>query len=405
MTYKPISMLLVWVFILGLSCANYSCDGSGNNQSSNDTVVVGALLATTGSLSSLGQSSSAALDLAVRDVNDYLAKNGAGFTIALKKADTQANTDMALNQMMSLYESGVKVSVGPQTTEEVHKVLGWANSNGFIVFSDASTAPSLATGGDNILRMTLDDTHQAKAIVVKMQEDDIKVIVPLWLDNSYSNELVAMVAEEFAAKKGVMAAGIKYESKTKDFSSVASALKNQVADAINQYGASSVAVYMVSFEEFNDIFRLADGDPVLSSVKWYGSDACAKDMAIINNNVSARFAYTVSLRCPSFTAAGVSAEDTSKSVAALTGITPSDYGLAAYDALWIIAKAYQQAGVKASTEELNAAIIWASNHYYGATGITDLNSAGDRAFAYYSFWEVDKDDSGYFWTTTSGVVK
>ncbi|MBF0566701.1 MAG: ABC transporter substrate-binding protein [Nitrospirae bacterium] len=402
---RSVEAFYIMVFMAILSLSVFSCGGSGGGSSSSNTVVIGALLTQTGSLSSSGISASAALDLAVGDINAYLAQQGAGFTIALQKSDTQSDPAIALQQAKGLAASGIKIAVGPLTSGEAQSIVGWANSNGFIMVSPSSTAPSLAIAGDNLFRMTPDDTHQASAVTFLMGNDQIQAIVPIWRDDVYGNELVSTVKNDFQSAQGEVMDGVKYDTSTTNFSAPVAALKAQVAAAVNRYGTSKVAVYMVAFEEFNDIFKPAANDAVLSSVKWYGSDSCAGDSILLGNAVAAQFAWSVNLVCPSFEADGTSADKISGRIAQVTGKTPDDYALAAYDALWIIANAYMKAGVSASTADLKSAIVSVADSYYGATGVTELNNAGDRAYGFYSFWQVYKDGGGYFWTSMSGVVR
>lgn len=400
-----VKTLFIVVLMGLLSLFIFSCNNSGGSSHSSTPVVIGALLAQSGSDSSAGLSASAALDLAAGDINRYLVQQNAGFTIVLQKADTQTDPAVALQRAKGLAAAGIKIAVGPQTSGEAQSILDWANSNGFIMMSHSSTAPSAAIAGDNLFRMTTDDTHQADAITFAFWFDQIKAIVPIWRDDVYGNELVSAVKNNFQSVQGVVMDGVKYDTSTTDFRTQTAALKAQISAAVNQYGASNVAVYMVSLEEFISIFNQAANDAVLSSVKWYGSDSCARDSNLPGNAAAVQFAYSVKLECPSFEAVGASADNISSRIEQVTGRTPDDYALAAYDALWIIAKAYMQAGVSASTGDLKSAIVSVANSYYGATGVTELNDAGDRAYGLYSFWQVDKADAGYFWTSTLGVIR
>ncbi|MBF0564204.1 MAG: ABC transporter substrate-binding protein [Nitrospirae bacterium] len=395
---------IIFALIVLLILSFFSCGGSGGSNSSK-TVVIGALLAKTGSLSSMGLSAGTALNLAVGDVNAYLTQQNAGFTIALQAVDTQTDPAVALVQARSLASSGIKVAVGPQSSGEAQSILDWANSNGFIMISPPSTAPSLAIAGDNLFRMTPDDTHQAVAVTSKMESDKIQAIVPIWRDDIYGDELVSAAVSDFQYAGGLAMSGVKYDTSTTNFAPQVAALKTQVAAAVNKYGASRVAVYIVAFEEFINIFQLAANDPVLSSVKWYGNDACAVNSTLLNNAAASGFAYSVNLACTSFEAGGTSSDAISGRIAQVTGQTPDTYALAAYDALWIIAKAYMKAGVWASTADLKSAIVSVADHYYGATGVTLLNDAGDLEYGLYTFWQLSKNTKGYTWTTTSGVVR
>ncbi|MCS7117885.1 MAG: ABC transporter substrate-binding protein, partial [Thaumarchaeota archaeon] len=58
-------------------------------------IQIGALLPLTGDLASYGENSRAALELAEREVNDYLRSIGAGFTIRVVVEDTETKPETA----------------------------------------------------------------------------------------------------------------------------------------------------------------------------------------------------------------------------------------------------------------------------------------------------------------------
>ena len=70
---------------------------------------IGALLPLTGALSSLGKFSEAGVLLAETEVNAFLTKAGATFTIKVLVEDTQTKPDVALQKIQSLAAKGVKL--------------------------------------------------------------------------------------------------------------------------------------------------------------------------------------------------------------------------------------------------------------------------------------------------------
>ena len=46
---------------------------------------------------------------------------------------------------------------------------------------------------------------------------------------------------------------------------------------------------------------------------------------------------------------------------------------------------------------MNVAIPLVADSYYGITGNTALNAAGDRKYARYDFWSVMQENGAYTW--------
>lgn len=173
---------------------------------------------------------------------------------------------------------------------------------GILLISPSSTAPSLALAGNNVFRLVPDDTHQAQAISREMWRDGVRVVVPMWRTDIYGNELVSAVKEEFGKLGGTVLDGIGYIPSTGDFfaslnrinfivwSQDLKSLSSKVSEALTHYGANKVGVYLVAFDEVAPIFIGAQNQPVLSTVKWYGSDGSVLNNKLVRNKEAAMFA-------------------------------------------------------------------------------------------------------------------
>ena len=78
------------------------------------------------------------------------------------------------------------------------------------------------------------------------------------------------------------------------------------------------------------------------------------------------------------------------------GNVPQPYAYAAYDSAWVITIAYLETSSDAASV-MRVAIPQVADSYYGITGNTALNAAGDRKFAYYDFWSVRQENGAYNW--------
>jgi hypothetical protein len=71
-----------------------------------------------------------------------------------------------------------------------------------------------------------------------------------------------------------------------------------VSDAVKKYGANSVGVYAISFDEITPILIQSPLYEVLGKVRWYGSDSIAQNHHITKNIDSALFAMKTDLSNP-----------------------------------------------------------------------------------------------------------
>jgi branched-chain amino acid transport system substrate-binding protein len=83
----------------------------------------------------------------------------------------------------------VRIVIGPATSAAVKAVKDFADENDVLLISHSSTAPSLAIAGDNLFRFVPEDRQQGEAIAKKMWNDGIPIVVPMWRNDIYGNEL------------------------------------------------------------------------------------------------------------------------------------------------------------------------------------------------------------------------
>lgn len=161
---RPACAIAVAVSILSsspaLASAPSGAPGHRVDQSTPQTLTIGALLDLSGNGATLGRNSQAALNLAAADINTEFQSVGSSVSVQISVQDTGLNPSTALQDSQLLASQGVQVVIGPQTSSEVAAIQPWADSNGLLVVSHGSTASSLSNRDDNILRFVPDDTHE-----------------------------------------------------------------------------------------------------------------------------------------------------------------------------------------------------------------------------------------------------
>jgi branched-chain amino acid transport system substrate-binding protein len=363
-------------------------------------VTIGGIFSLTGNWSSLGVTSKAAMELAVEDVNAYAA--GRGITFRADVRDTRLEPATALSAVQALRGAGVQVIVGPQSSAELAAIKSYVDANPVLVVSQSSTAGSLAIKNDRILRFTPADSLEGVAVSALMWADGVRAIVPAWRADAGNQGLHTATAARFAGLGGNVSAGVEYAAGTTSFAATVAALGTQVRAALATRPASQVAVYLAGFDEVADVFAVAAADPVLASVRWYGADGIVGSTVLLGRPAAVAFAGTVGFPSPIFGLDPSAAAKWQPLAARIKqragGTDPDAFALAVYDAVWVAAQAYLASPAGVSTDELASRFTAAANSFYGATGWTALNAAGDRQYANFDFWAVRPSGATHAWT-------
>jgi branched-chain amino acid transport system substrate-binding protein len=393
--------------------ASTSCDNDSSGPTETEEILIGGLFSLTGSWSSLGVTSKAAMEIGIEDVNQYLADGGSGMRFTAAIRDTKLDPAMALTHVTELKSAGAEVVIGPQSSAEVAAIKSYVDANGILVASPSSTAGTLAIAGDNIFRFTPSDTLEAVALVGLMKADGMTTIIPFWR-NDAGNVGLQVATRALFAQVGSVKAGVQYPATQPDFAAALASLKTQVQAAITERGGTAgIAVAHAGFDEVVDVFKLATTDQVLSSVRWYGTDGTALTEPLRSDPVAAAFARKVSFWAPIpgvDAAASARWQPVAARIAAKAGSPPDAFGLAVYDAVWVAAQAYLAAGGKGRATALRKAFVTSAEGFYGASGWTALNAAGDRRFGDFDFFSLSQAGAGFAWSlrahynTQSGVL-
>jgi branched-chain amino acid transport system substrate-binding protein len=383
-------------------------------QSSKTEIRVGALLSITGAGSSLGNTSRAALEVAVKRLNHRL-KNA---HVTLDLVDTGQDPDRAKAGFDMLAGEGVKLIIGPQSSSEVAAIMDAANQRGVLVVSQGSTASSLGIPNDMIFRFVPTDHVEGRATVDLIKKDGKKTIVPLWRNDRGNQGLADSVRAAATAEGITVTDGFRYEPNTTDFGAALQAVAQQVAKA-------GTAVYLAGFEEVADVLAAAGSVQGLDQATWYGGDGSAHAKQLVDDAQTVAFAEKTGSFPSPLVALPKGAEN--RHHALLKQITrrataPVDaFGLAAYDAVQVGVRALVAAGPNADAAALRSAFTNAADGDKGITGTIELDQNGDRASAPYAFlsicfkkspawhrtgtWTPGADPSGPGRTTVTGCPK
>ena len=365
---------------------------------------IGAALPLTGDLATYGENARVALNLALQEINTLLNQTNAGYQLNIIYEDTQTKPDVALTKTQSLASKGCQVILGYYSSGELRNCQTYATTNQLVLISPSSTAISLAIDKPYIFRFCPADDKQGPAMARGMVSLGISHIVSIWRGDTYGDGLVNSTQTKFAALGGTYdSAGIRYDINAVEHSTEVALLAQKVQSTVDLYGASTVAVYAVTFEEIVSIMTAANQYPILSQVKWFGSDGAAlsdkviKDATVANFSATTRFPSTYF--APTFSS---NLEKVRDYVNQTLGRTADPYALGMYDELWVVAKCigFTQQYTGSS---INKALKTMAGLTFGSTGWIQLDQFGDRSIGDYQFWEVYAVNSTTFNWKLSGL--
>lgn len=268
-----------------------------------------------------------------------------------------------------------------------------------VLLSPSSVASSLAID-DNLFRMAPADTEQAKAISALFNHDGKKVIIPVVRDDVWGDGLLNDLDQIKDEAALTVLNAILFDPNTFGKEAVASSLAASIDQALMQYPAEEVAVYLLSFGEGTDILEAASAESICALVSWYGSSAFAKSAELLNNTAAASFAQQQGFLCPSF-APDPAASDLWEPFTArlhnMLGREPEVYALTANDALWLMAQARQEQFGKTDIASYKSALVQVAARHFGITGRLLFNEYGDREHSAYDFWRLEMEGTEYQW--------
>lgn len=386
----------------------WACDSEENVQPEPADITVGAILSLDGQWSTLGRNSEAALDIAVSEINEYYQSNGFNAELSVRIYDSGLDPDVALQHLKTAVSDDIKVIIGPQSSAELAALKPFADENGVLVISTASTAGSLSLPGDYIYRFCPDGTLEGQALAKKIYEDGVRALVTVSRDDVGNKGLETDLVAAFESLGGTVHSLDSYSADISDFSTVIEGIESNLTGTISTFGADATGVYIAAFDEGVSLFGQAVDNPTLSSVNWYGGDGLVSSEALIQDDAASEFAVETNFIAPNFAlpeSARTTWQPLLEEIESRTGLSVSAFALAAYDALWVTAMTYesrsQQVIPPFSVVDFSGAFRNEADKHSGATGPTQLNGNGDRSVASFGFWGVVKMDNVYQWNLDS----
>ena len=332
---------------------------SGNTAEGGEAAIkLGMCGPLTGGAAVYGTAVKAGMEIAVEEIN---AKGGLQFELNCQ--DDEHNAEKAVNAYNSLVDWGMQVMAGPVTTAPSTAVAGECANDSIFMLTPSASGVDVIEAGDNIFQICFTDPNQGTASADYISTNKLGTKIGVIYDSSdaYSSGIY----EKFKAQAETVGLEIVCaEAFTADNKSD---LTSQVT-ACQKAGADLVFLPFYAVEAAQ---VLTYADKIGYKPLFFGCDGM--DGILTTEGFDPALAEGLMLLTPF--SADASDEATQSFVAKFqekTGIIPNQFAADAYDVIYAIAQACENAGVTAdmSAADINAALIaqFTSMTFDGLTG-------------------------------------
>src|SRR2546430_5180987 len=436
---KTVSLAVALILLIavmaaetGVTYVGLLAGGSFNSGlcSSGRTLTIGMLTDLSSDLASQGTRARDAAQLAVTDINSYLASPQGAATsgtaacnvkFAVSVTDYALDGAKALSGLQTFAAAGVQVVVGPLNSGAAQNILQYANTNHIALISPSSTSVALAIPNDYLFRTAPNDRWQGQADSAMLKAEGATKVIILQRHDTYGDALANATAVNFAGtgtiNYGTCVASdtvcvLRYDTTLKTFGTIIPTLTSTYQTLNTGSNTNKVAIDAISFEEFGEIvIEISQSTNVATNALlttdtlpgsgsgpthiWTGTDGQAQDTVLSGNSTSGPILSNI--RLPS-TIYGF--QNTTKTLALqknfsgnYTGVVCDNYCRGAYDDVWLGALATLSAGAYEGTK-IQAVMLGVANSYYGVTGPASLEASGDRVATIYEIWKVITPSDG-----------
>ncbi|MEM4470621.1 MAG: ABC transporter substrate-binding protein [Zestosphaera sp.] len=384
---KTLALVIV-VLIIGLAVGYGIAAVTGGGAVTTVTVTpekkvytIGFTLPLSGELSSIGKVWEKVVQLAIEDLNKEVQAYGFNVEFRSVILDDGTTAERALQNVQSFVQQGIKVVIGPAASAQVKAVKSYVDANKIVLISPSSTAPTLAIPNDYIFRTVGSDAGQAKALAALAYQEGARKVIVFYRNDEYGKAF-ADFFENYFREMGGTVVKLPYQTGLPDYASEVATL----ASKVQSEGAEAVVLIAFDTDGANILSHAAESD-VLSSVRWFISEGPHGAKELLSSAVG-QFASRVRLfgTRPLFIANPLY-EDFKNRMVQRFGEEPGVFSENLYDAVKLAGWAILRAGTY-DGEAIRAALIEVAKTYYGPSGWTIFDSAGDKAQQDYGVWAI-----------------
>ena len=364
--FAAVSMAVVMTLAFA-GCGNDSGTNTGDGAAK---FVIGGIGPTTGDAAVYGQGVKNAAEMAVEEINANGGING--YQVEFLWQDDVHDTEKAVNAYNSLKDQGMQMLMGTVTSAPCTAVVALTEEDNMFQLTPSGSAVE-SIKGDNAFRVCFSDPNQGVGSADYFAENfpNAKVGVVYNSSDVYSNGIFKTFKKEAAAKGvNVVATEAFTKDSAQDFTVQIQKMKESGADL----------VFLPFYAQEASLF-LTQADKAGLDAQFFGCDGL--DGLIKQLGSNAQLAEGVMLLTPY---AADSDNEASKKFteayeAKYDGEVPTQFAADAYDAMYIIKKAAETAGVTPdmSVSDICDAMKKAMTEieFTGATGTMTWSADGE----------------------------
>lgn len=353
-------------------------------QSIPEVVHVGGIFDLTGSWSLGGEEGKAAAELAIRDFNEYLETIGADWSMSMQVEDSQTDELVALDKMHSLQDRGMDIFFGMAFSSQIQTAKDYIDTNSLLVISHGSQAANLAID-DTVFRLRPSDDNQAPEVNKMLQTANITVLATISRGDAGGDGSIANVKDHF---EGPVIELLRYDPGDMDFSEEVSIMDKKIGELVNIYGADQVGVLYVGTDEIQSMMHLMHMYDNMDDVRWFTTNSQAENPILVEDERAFEFARSTQFTALKYVSPANSIQEYVNDWAQQTyGRNTSVYTYPAYDSVWLLGTAIQQAQTT-DVQILKETIPLVARFMIGSTGHLELNEYGDLIGAHYSLVHI-----------------
>ena len=357
----PVKKVLSMVLVLMLTCVLCA--------SAEQTLVIGGTGPLTGDYATYGTSVRNGATLAAEEINEAGGVNGILFDV--KMEDDQADPEKAINGYSILVDEGMQVSLGAVTSGACLSLIEEAQVDGMLVITPSASQKECVQY-DNCFRVCFTDPMQGVYAADFISDNAIATKVAIIYDKS--NDYSVGIHDNFVSRAGEVGIDVvtdqAFTSQSNiDFSVQLQAVKDSGAELVFLPIYAQEADYILTQAKSAGIeatFFGCDGlDGILTKIGEGNTDACEGVMLLTPFAADAQDEKTVNF--------------TTKYKEQF-GETPDQFAADAYDAVYAIKAAMEQAGITDLDDpDLNEKLISAMTEITveGVTGTMTWDAEGE----------------------------
>ncbi len=277
-TWVALALSLVMVFSLMAGCGGGAGD---SDKAAEDTIKLGFLGATTGSVANYGIPGEKGMKLAIKEINaegGVLGKQLQG----IYEDNKGDNTEIANITTKYITRDKVAALIGDPCTGLTKVAADIAQKNQVVIFSSGATGDGVVEIGDYVFRNTLLDIFAVPAVVDWMLDDQgwEKIAVITSLNNGYSTALTPVFKKSLEARNANIVIEESVNDGETDFTAQVTILKNSGADILVFTGYyTEAALIMNEAQKQNLDIKLIGGDGL------YGQDLAKLGLSAVEEKV------------------------------------------------------------------------------------------------------------------------